>query len=227
MTSKNLYLSGALGSAGALGGGMYLAYPSSSDPEPVTTTTASEIKVVTTIRERLQKDRYVLLTKDGSDSSHWGTILSKYQEAKNKPNNRLMFGTENVGIDTLQKDCESSVDSDDDELYLKVKLWCTVPKAVSERLEELGVVVLKTTGNDDSSGDKGRWVELAKKYKDSGNNAIDGLTLSGNDDNDWTKLRDKCNEYFTKDRWDEKYDYYLSKVSDWCSYKFPTPVSRA
>ncbi|AEW45657.1 hypothetical protein MHC_03995 [Mycoplasma haemocanis str. Illinois] len=205
MSSNSLYLLGALGTVSAAGGGIYFAYSNS--------------KLSATIRDKLKKEGYALLSAD--DSTNWNKVLTKYNEAKNTPNKRFNIGTDTISLEDLKRSCESYIDKEiNDDLYSKVKLWCTVPRSIRERLGDLKFNLLKTEGDDDNSGDKSKWTSLEERYRNGGNNAIKDFkvdTQSGADT--WKKLRDECKKHLDKDRWDVDYDYYLDKLSTWCSDK--------
>ncbi|CBY92978.1 hypothetical protein HF1_09700 [Mycoplasma haemofelis str. Langford 1] len=200
MASNNLYLLGALGTAGAVGGGIYLASP---NPKPVTTI----------------RDKYTPL--QAGDSTNWDKVLAKYNEVKNTPTKRFTTSTETISLENLKRDCESSLDKEtSDDLYSKVKLWCTTPRSIRERLGDLNITLLKTDGEDDDTGDKSKWAKLEGKYRDGGNSDIKNFKVDASSTTDtWKKLRDECKKHLDKDRWDDEYEYYLGKVSEWCSDK--------
>ncbi|AEG73345.1 hypothetical protein HF1_10080 [Mycoplasma haemofelis str. Langford 1] len=204
MAMNNLYMLGALGAAGALGGGIYLAYPSSTD-KPASTTT---------IRDKLVKDSYTILNDGHSD---WSKVLEKYNDTKITPDRRFTQSTETIELDVLKRSCESALSHGEDEsLYEKTKLWCTVPRTLQQRLEDLKIKLLRTDGNDDQD----KWGKLKDLYKAAGDKGIKTFAINNPDDtNAWQQLRDECKKHLNKERWDSEYEYYLGKVSDWCSDK--------
>ncbi|AEG72641.1 hypothetical protein MHF_0362 [Mycoplasma haemofelis Ohio2] len=207
MAINNLYALLGLMAAGAIGGGVYFAYPSSSDPKPIAT-----------IRGKLTKEKYVILQE--GDSQHWQAVLDKYNSAEYK-GKRFTTKEGTTSLEDLKKDCSTTLSKEEgDSSYEKAKLWCTVPRTVQERLKDLGIEVLKTEGDDENTGDKSKWVALEGEYRNKGNNDIKELQLdTTTNDTSWQKLRNKCKEHIGKDKWSDEYDYYLDKVAKWCSNK--------
>ncbi|AEW45144.1 hypothetical protein MHC_01390 [Mycoplasma haemocanis str. Illinois] len=204
MSINNLYALLGFAAAGAVGGGIYFIYPNSPKP-------------ITTLKERLKKEKYSVLSDD--DNQNWQTVLSKYNSSEHKQNNRFVSGNGTTSLEDLKRVCSSTLamEEGDSISYERVKLWCTVPRTVQERLKDLGIDVLKTSGDTE---DKSKWVALESEYKETGNNDIKDFQVdSVTNDTSWQKLRNKCNEYIAKDKWSSEYDYYLDKASKWCSDK--------
>ncbi|CBY93018.1 hypothetical protein HF1_10100 [Mycoplasma haemofelis str. Langford 1] len=202
---NHLYTLAGAGALGAASGGAYLIHNSiSKTSEP-------------TLRSRLEKEHYSVM--DPSDGN-WTTVLSKYKEAGVLADKKFSDLSGEVTDQSLKQKCNSVLSSGDSSLYEKAKLWCTVPRTIQQRLEDLKITLLKTTG-DDENGDKTNWNKLKDKYqKATSDQKIKDFTIATpSADNAWQSLRTECAKHLSKDRWDAEYDYFLDKVTTWCSSK--------
>ncbi|AEG73314.1 hypothetical protein MHF_1064 [Mycoplasma haemofelis Ohio2] len=199
---NHLYTLTGLGALGAAGGGAYLIHNSASKTsEP-------------TLRSKLEGESYFVM---GLSDNNWTTVLGKYNDNNILPNKKFSDLSGTVTDQALKKKCSSALASSDDSLYEAVKIWCTVPKTVQQRLGDLKIQTLKMDG-DGEEGDKTKWNALKEKYKAaSEDQKIKNFTLSTSGDEDWKSLRTECNNHLSKDRWNADYDYYLEKVIDWCT----------
>ncbi|AEW45688.1 hypothetical protein MHC_04160 [Mycoplasma haemocanis str. Illinois] len=200
-----LYIVGVGALGVAFGGGAYLVHSS--------TTKTSE----STLRDRLKKDHYLVM--DPHDGN-WTTVLLKYKDTGILANKKFSDLTGEITDQALKKKCNRVLSSNDSSLYEKAKIWCTVPRTIQQRLEDLKTKLLKTVG-DDESGDKASWNKLKDKYHQATvDQKIKGFTINNpSEDNAWQSLRTECAKHLNKERWDDEYEYYLDKVSDWCSNK--------
>ncbi|CBY92980.1 hypothetical protein HF1_09720 [Mycoplasma haemofelis str. Langford 1] len=197
---NHLYMLGGAGAVGAAGGGAYLIHNSiSKTPTP-------------TLESKLSGEKYLIM--DSSDGN-WATVVEKYNHTNTAANKKFsdLIGT--ATDQSLKQKCKSALASGDDALYEKAKLWCTVPRTVQQRLEDLGIRTLKMEGQDD----KDTWNTLKGKYKDATEQQkIKELTISTLEgENAWQQLQTACKGYAAKDKWDADYDYFLEKVKVWCS----------
>ncbi|CBY92985.1 hypothetical protein HF1_09770 [Mycoplasma haemofelis str. Langford 1] len=168
-----------------------------------------------TLRSKLEGESYFVME---SSDSNWAVVLGKYNDNGVLPNKKFSDLSGTVTDQTLKEKCSSALASSDDSLYEAVKIWCTVPKTVQQRLGDLGIHALKMTGENEE-GDKTKWNALKEKYKAaSEDQKIKNFNLStSSGDADWQSLRTECNNHLSKDRWNADYDYYLEKVIDWCT----------
>ncbi|CBY93012.1 hypothetical protein HF1_10040 [Mycoplasma haemofelis str. Langford 1] len=162
------------------------------------------------IGTRLIEERFELL-KD-SHTEQWKNSLSKYNSktSSSVDENRL----KDICKELISKNKTSESD------YKTAKLYCVVPRSVQERLKDLGLHVLKTTG-DNEDGDKSKWTKLAESYvtKGTGDNQIESLTLTAENtgSNNWSSLRQNCKTVLEKEHWDDKFDTYFLKSKMWCT----------
>ncbi|CBY92338.1 hypothetical protein HF1_03300 [Mycoplasma haemofelis str. Langford 1] len=201
---NHFYTLAGLGALGAASGGAYLIHNSLSETS------------APTLKDKLVKERYIVM---GSSDSNWNTVLTKHKDSSIHSGKKF---TGNITtVDDLKKKCEKSLSSSDSSLYDAVKLWCTVPKTVQDRLKDLGVELLSMT--DEASNAQEQWTKLKDKYKAiKSGEGIKEFTVSEPEGEDaWKKLRDECKKYIAKDKWDSEYDYYLDKLTTWCSQKSP------
>ncbi|CBY92522.1 hypothetical protein HF1_05140 [Mycoplasma haemofelis str. Langford 1] len=200
---NHLYTLGGLGVLGAASGGAYLIHNSISKPAPLS------------LKSKLENEKYSFM---GDDDGNWDTVLSKYNESSISVDRKFADLTGTVTKDSLKKKCDGVLSSGDGSLYEKAKLWCTTPRSIQQRLEDLKIGILKMDGEDDN-GDKDTWVKLKDKYKGaSPEQKIRGFELTSPDEADsWKKIRTACSGHMSKSRWDADYDYYLEKAMVWCS----------
>ncbi|AEW45523.1 hypothetical protein MHC_03315 [Mycoplasma haemocanis str. Illinois] len=187
-----------LGTASAIGGGIYFANRNTSTPT-----------IKETLKSRLVKEKYTLLSVDNSShKDHWNKSLEKYKASHN---NQTSYTEEN-----LKDMCNGLLGKEDikEEDYKIARKYCVVPRKISERLEDLGIAALKTTGTENGVDEK--WKKLAGEYKKtgSGNQQLNGLDNSTVKDTG-EELKKKCGEVFNKEHWEENYDSLLDNTKRW------------
>ncbi|CBY92337.1 hypothetical protein HF1_03290 [Mycoplasma haemofelis str. Langford 1] len=195
MAINPLYTAAGLGTAGAIGGGIYLAYPHSPTPK--------------SIEDKLKEEHFVPITEDGA----WQTILAKYNEKKNENGARFTTETTDVKLEDLKSSCKSvlSEEADTSKNYSKARRWCTVPKTLSSLLEAHKLHLLDIgTGNENQQ----EWDKLQKSYEKVSENRIDGLNLGSSDK--WKQLREKCSEISKKDSTEANFETLFSNLKRWC-----------
>ncbi|AEW45153.1 hypothetical protein MHC_01435 [Mycoplasma haemocanis str. Illinois] len=192
-----LYILAGTGAVGAIGGGIYLAYPHSP-------TFRSK-----SIEDKLRQEYFVPITED----SAWQTMLTKYNEKKNEA--RFTSEKVDVKLEDLKSSCKKALseNADTSENYKKSRRWCTIPKTLSSLLEAHKLNLLNT---GDGSENQQEWDKLQKSYEKASENRIDGLDL-GSDGDKWKKLREKCKEISQKDSTEENFETLFSNLKRWCT----------
>ncbi|AEG73158.1 hypothetical protein HF1_08210 [Mycoplasma haemofelis str. Langford 1] len=188
-----------LGTAG-VGGGIYLANRDTTSPVEKET-----------LKSKLVKDRYTPLSSSNSDhQTHWDKSLEKY---KVKHNNQPSYTDAK-----LKEMCNGLFEKENikDEDYKIARKYCVVPRKISERLSDLKIKALSTTGSEDGVAEK--WKKLAGEYKNkgTGDKQLNGLTHSTVKDTG-DELKNKCGEVFDKEHWEENYDSLLDNAKLWCT----------
>ncbi|AEW45194.1 hypothetical protein MHC_01640 [Mycoplasma haemocanis str. Illinois] len=169
----------------------------------------------TLISKRLESEGYVLL--DVNKDAEWTNTVNKHKET-NFTYPRFSLKASQELID-LKKECQRVLNvTNNEEDYKKAKKWCVKPMSVKDLISSKKLTLLKVQTNDNSN--KQEFQSLVERYEKegNGNNAIKGLSLeiSGNKDNNWSKLRDKCRELSEKEFWSMDYDDEVLKVEMWC-----------
>ncbi|CBY93358.1 hypothetical protein HF1_13500 [Mycoplasma haemofelis str. Langford 1] len=173
---------------------------------------------------KLKDQKYKLLAFDNTHNNHWTSIASAYKEqttskADLKIQGITISGTTESDLTALKGACKSIVEADfskaNHDLAIK---WCVIPETVSERISKDGKKVLKLDSTD--SNEKSSWTSLVTKHKEvqGTDKKFSDLTLNtATDDNEISKLREKCKGIKDKKNYETDYDSSYQKFSDFCS----------
>ncbi|AEG73203.1 hypothetical protein MHF_0946 [Mycoplasma haemofelis Ohio2] len=167
-----------------------------------------------TVGDLLKKERYQLLkAKESGHQNYWKESTNKYKEKNSGQPSYDEVKMKELCRNLLSKD-ETHKDG-----YEQARKYCVVPRTVSERLKDLGLTPLNTTGSEANLTDK--WKKLSAEYKKTGENDKKLSDLDKSTINDDTStgalLKGKCQTVFSKGHWETDYDSLLDNAKRWCT----------
>ncbi|AEW45565.1 hypothetical protein MHC_03525 [Mycoplasma haemocanis str. Illinois] len=167
-----------------------------------------------TIGDLLEKEKYQLLKeKDSDHQKHWKESSDKYKE---KYTDKSSYNEDKMK--ELCRDLLGKEETHKSE-YDQAKKYCVVPRKISERLKDLGLTQLSTTGSESGVTDK--WKKLSTEYKTKGEgdkklSDLDKSTIN-DDTSTGDSLKNKCKTVFDKGHWETDYDSLLENAKRWCT----------
>ncbi|AEG72722.1 hypothetical protein MHF_0446 [Mycoplasma haemofelis Ohio2] len=209
--TKSVALLGGIGSS--VGGYFLVSNLSSNSPE--------EIKVVTSISDRLRSEGYTLLDFSNTTSNGWEKIKTAYkgEETGNRRFSEIKQTSDNALIAEIKDSCSKYLqgDSSNEDNYKMSRRWCIVPLSVKDKLKN------KTFLNTENTTDDNTWAEMVKK-----NGANEFLTLAGdqNDEAKKTQIKKQCGEKAKLETTDINFEEALEKVGIWCTKETSAPQAQ-